>query len=301
MRTKIIALFAAAFVLALILLFRASRDASPHPVATEAVLSWAKRPGPAEPAPSSMPGTVREPLVDSLGEFASPQAEPYLVRAVQTFRFIEQVKRRFPEQSLERDLLDSLASKLFSNDYRYAARATGALDPEQAQVAYQKLKAQADGLPDHYEPLAVFTLAPGPAAPLLAESHARMMTNPNPAYRRVWEIVEQYDPYANQTDLWKDALFYAASHAMLNDWMRREMKLLETYTLPGADESFRQLAEQGFRDSVMEVLDHMTQAQAAYQEVFAERFRARGLDPELAEALKDLNMGDVGGRDFDIP
>ena len=311
-----------------IILVRPGRQPEPEPIQNAApeVERQGSRVAQARPAALDLPARPpRHPALDLLAEPAPSAAQPFIVRGIQTVQLIEQHRRRFPKDSHGARLLEGLARKLFMDDYRYAALATGEMDAAGAEAAYDALAARVSATtvyPAEFDmsvDLEPVELSDHDLPPLtverMAEHHAAFMSNAaNPVYQTVWAAVEPYDPSA-QTDLYKDALLFAAQHAEMTEWIDREKKeLLVAIDRMGeisSDPDQFERSMQSHREMTDRMISEYAYVQEATQQIFEERFRARGIeDPEFIQQLKGLAMQQtlpdrtrigVGGTDFDFP
>jgi hypothetical protein len=88
-------------------------------------------------------------------------------------------------------VLGGLAEKLFMDDYRYAARATGALDADHARAAYFTVATNVWRAPQDSLPTSITEqdVPPGSAAKQMAAHSAGCLRNPQRFYRLVWDVI----------------------------------------------------------------------------------------------------------------
>jgi hypothetical protein len=253
---------------------------------------------------STPASAMADPRLEWLAEPVPPAAQPYLIRAVETARYARREASQFSEGSHGQNLMIAVGRKLFIDDYRYAARATGTLDPERGQEVYDRFQENVTNQPIVEVRLPEQALPPGFAAELLAEHYEAMFRNPNPVYKEIWEIIAPYDPGA-ETDLLKDALGYATLYMQVEEWRGQIVDMQHEEAIRSAELAQDPTVMQTRIDSFNELgdarLSEYVFLQAALQNLFMERFRSRGIEPEIIHSLRGLPMDGVGGRDFEIP
>jgi hypothetical protein len=193
-------------------------------------------------------------------------------------------------------MLEGLAQKLFVDDYRYAARATGLLDPENAEKAYTDLRANLDALAkapmvDGYSAMPAYGTIDS-----LSEHYAKMLEATNPAYRQVWDVVADVDP-SGQTDLYKDALAYTVLHSQIDEWVEdmvaQQEKVWSSLTEIHTGDKLTETIQQHI-DASEVLVDAYRELQRAYGIIFAERFAMRGADPNLVTKLSNITASNIG-------
>jgi hypothetical protein len=241
---------------------------------------------------SSMRPSIAKPqrkdsVLEILPTPVSSPAQTHLVWAIQSVQIVNRERQKFENGSQQERMLASLGKKLFVNDYRYAALATGAVEAEDAEPVYTAITGNMDTLPP---PEQLYTPDESMAgSPTLSERYQTLVKSSNPAYREIWSLVSHYDP-AGETDLFMDALIFAAFNSSLDNLIRiaAESADIEESEHP-----------QGGPGSSSWNVGSWRLAQDSLRNVFSERFNARGIDPLMIIALTQVKAS--GGPDLVIP
>jgi hypothetical protein len=248
--------------------------------------------------------------VELLGTPVPKEAQPYMAQAVQSSLMIEHELRKLPTNSVGRTLLSGLSRRLFVEDYRYAAYATGALDHNDAVEIYEQLltnlkeKKAIDPL-ESVEPV----LLPGTTR--MADYYMPKLEDP--MFKEVWEHVVQYDPVGT-TDVFKDALLFAGLNSEMRAWIeekeeeRRQViqrhaayvnDLVNSEGLSAADRRslFDNVDTSALRDiynSIENNLRDYHAVQSAYRNIFTKRFWSKGVDPAVLDSLVTIDVMPIG-------
>jgi hypothetical protein len=243
-----------------------------------------------------------DPILHLLGGTVPAEAQPYLIRAVQCAQIIEKERQVFSSNSGGPSQLDGLQRKLFMEDYAYAALATGKLDASQAGAAYEKLSANLKASP--VAPSVTPVKDPLPvdqyAADKLNAHYMTMFGSENDSYSNVWRAVSSFSPNATQTDLFMDALAYAALRCEAATWIETEkqhcQETLARMAKTMDDPARSAVAMKSYSDLSNNEVNDLMLLQEAYRHVFAFRFaNNHGLDPiPIMPVLDKIIVHNIG-------